>query len=113
MVFSAFSLFFVSYLDFQQQAQNVLILSRDTLASHQERLVDDDGVGELCRLCIPSHNNGPLLCASYAKSGEGLIGKMAFERPHIHQIDYICSASLCFLLVFVRFPVKAYINFIK
>ena len=30
VVLSAFSLFFISYLSFQQQAQNVLILTRDT-----------------------------------------------------------------------------------
>ena len=47
VVLSAFSLFFISYHNFQQQAQNVLILTRDTLASNQERLMDDDGVGEL------------------------------------------------------------------
>jgi len=37
--------------------------------------VDDDGVGELCMLCITDHNNGPLFGASYPKSGERLIGK--------------------------------------
>ena len=47
VVLPAFSLFSISYLNFQQQAQNVLILTRDTLASNQEWLVDDDGVGEL------------------------------------------------------------------
>ena len=34
----------------------------------KERLVDDDGVGELCTLCLTGHNNGPLLDTSYPKS---------------------------------------------
>ena len=74
VVLSAFSMF-ISYLNFQQQAQNVLILTRDTLAANQEWLLDDNGVDELCMLCITGHNNGPVLGASYPKSGQRLIGK--------------------------------------
>ena len=37
MVISSFSLFFISYLNFQQQAQNVLILTIDTLAFNRSQ----------------------------------------------------------------------------
>lgn len=49
----------------------------------KERLVDDDGdgVGELCMLCITCPNNGPLLGASYPKSGERFIGKNGAWNP--------------------------------
>ena len=48
------SFFFTSFLSFQQQAKNVLILTRDTLSPNQSKRTAsiDDGVGELCILCI-------------------------------------------------------------
>ena len=56
--------FLTSYRNFHHQAQNVLTLTRDTLASNQSRLVDNDDVCEHCTLCITGHNNG----ASYSKA---------------------------------------------
>ena len=102
--------FLISNLNFQQKAQNVLILTRDTLRlpiGVKEWLVDDGGVGELYTLCMTGHNNGPLLGASYPKSGERFIGKKVFESPPTDQIDYLCRAPQCVLLVFVRFLVRA------
>ena len=56
-------------------------MTRDTLASNQERLVDDDGVGELCTLCITGHNNG-LYSALHIKNREKeIIGKNGVWKP--------------------------------
>ena len=101
---SALSLFFISYLNFQQKAQIVLILIRDTLASNRSQRT-----ASRRRWCWwVLQNNGPLLGASYPKSGERFIGKKLFESLPIDQLDYLCWAPQCVLLVFVRFLVRAY-----
>ena len=95
----------------KQQAQNVLILTRDTLAFNRSQRTASGW--RCCWWALHAMYNRSQQWSTprrfISKIGRKVKSeKIVFESHHIHQIDYLCWAPWCFLLIFVCFPVKAY-----